>query len=74
MLVFCFHPNFGPATISLHKICHGFSVLFCVWDKDEGDLGLILVAFQWVVWGRAQSYEEGEVDTGAPGGGRLNFC
>ena len=72
--VFCFNINFGPATISLHKICHGFSVFFCVWDKDEGDLGLILVAFQWVVWGRAQSYEKGEVDTEAPGGSRLNFC
>ena len=40
--VFCFNPNFGPAAISLHKICYGFSVFFCVWDKDGGDLGLIL--------------------------------
>ena len=40
--VFCFNPNFGPAAISLHKICYGFSVFFSVWDKDGGDLGLIL--------------------------------
>lgn len=29
-------------------------------------LGLILVAFQWVVWSRAQSYEKGEL-VGKPG-------
>lgn len=52
-----------------------FSVFFKItWDKDEGDLGLILVAFQWVVWVGLSLMKKVRWTQELQVVARLNFC